>query len=54
MWGSSVGTTIKHILTDCGDTALIRNNFFDSNSMKDILTNDNDMKLLYIKTIKTK
>ena len=38
--------TVKHILTECGDTALIRNNYFDTKSMKDLLTNDNIIKVL--------
>jgi hypothetical protein len=32
---------MSYILTECGDTALIRNNYFDTESMKDLLTNDN-------------
>ena len=38
--------TVKHILTECGDTALIRNNYFDTKSMKDLLTNDNISKAI--------
>jgi hypothetical protein len=38
--------TVKHILTECGDTALIRNNYFDTKSMKDLLTNVNLNKVL--------
>jgi hypothetical protein len=41
-----MGLTVKHILTECGDTALIRNNYFDTESMKDLLTNDNINKVL--------
>jgi hypothetical protein len=37
--------TVKHILADCGDTALIRNHYFDTKSMKDLLTNDNIHKV---------
>jgi hypothetical protein len=31
--------TVKHILRECGDTALIRNNYFDTKCMKDLFTN---------------
>jgi hypothetical protein len=40
--------TVKHILTECGDTSLIRNNYFDAESLKDLLTNDNMIKVLGI------
>jgi hypothetical protein len=33
--------TVKHILTECGDTELIRNTYFNTKSMKDHLTNVN-------------
>jgi kelch-like protein 2/3 len=36
--------TVKHILTECGDTILIRSNYFDTKSMKDLLTNANLIK----------
>jgi hypothetical protein len=49
--------TVKHILTECGDTALIRNNYFDTKSMKDLLTNvfwDFCTKLVFIKSFESK
>jgi hypothetical protein len=33
--------TVKHVLTEYGDTAQIRINYFDTKSMKDLLINTN-------------
>jgi hypothetical protein len=38
--------TVKHISTECGDTALKRNNYFDTKSIKDLLTNHNIITVL--------
>jgi hypothetical protein len=38
--------TVKRILTECGDTALIRNNYFDTKCMKDLFTNVSLNKIL--------